>query len=246
MIKKKLILNNLSIEMTRQCQLSCQHCLRGPSQKKYSTPNLDALDDFLKNIDYVSSVTFTGGEPTLVSFVNYQFIINSFKQAKVGIGSFYLATNGISLLKTQTEQDFYQLISFLYANCDDNEVSGIKFSRDQFHKQELSFEKNKLIDSKIYKFTNCFNDNLVIIDDKDSNLISEGNAKKHQIGERENSTYLEIDNNVIDGDIYLNCKGNVIAGCAWSYRNQDKLEHIISTANCFDLQHCIDFQNQTN
>lgn len=235
--------------MTRQCQLSCQHCLRGPSQKKYSTPNLDALDDFLKNIDYVSSVTFTGGEPTLVSFVNYQFIINSFKQAKVGIGSFYLATNGISLLKTQTEQDFYQLISFLYANCDDNEVSGIKFSRDQFHKQELSFEKNKLIDAKIDKFTKLFDDNFVYVDDRDSNLINEGNAKKHKIGDRENSVYLEIDDNVIDGEIYLNCKGNVIAGCDWSYRNQDRSEHIISNAQDFNLQTCWNYQvihNQTN
>lgn len=246
MSKKKLILNNLSIEMTRQCQLECQHCLRGPSQKSYRLPNLQALSDFLKNIDYVSSITFTGGEPILVSKEYWWNIINIFTCNKVSIGSFYIATNGLCLLNKQKENDFYSLITLLYATCDDNEISGVKFSRDNFHKQELSFEKNQLIDAKIDKFCKLLDDNFVYIDDKDSNLINEGNAKKHQIGDRKNSAYLEIDDNIIDGDIYLNCKGNVIAGCDWSYRNQDRLEHIISTANCFDLQHCIDFQNQTN
>jgi len=235
--------------MTRQCQLNCQHCLRGPSQKRYKAPNFDALYDFVRNIDYISSVTFTGGEPTLVPFLTYQFIIDAFQQAKVGIGSFYLATNGISLLKPHTEEEFYHLISFLYANCDDNEISGVKFSRDNFHKQEISFEKNKLIDAKIDKFTKLFNDNLIMVDQdpySDKQIINEGNAKKNQIGLSKNSVYLEIDDNIIDGELYLNCKGNVIAGCDWSYRNQDKPEHIISSANCFDLQHCIDFNNQIN
>ena len=233
---KKLIINNLSFEMTRQCQLSCMHCLRGPSQKKYRLPNLIALNDFLKNIDYVSSLTLTGGEPTLTPMAYYSNMINIFTRNHVDIGSFYIATNGLCLLKPQTEMQFYQLISFLYVNCDDNEVSGIKFSRDNFHKQELSFEKNQIIDAKIDKFTKLFDDNFVYVDDRDSNLINEGNAKKHKIGDRENSVYLEIDD-------------NVIAGCDWSYRNQDRSEHIISNAQDFNLQTCWNYQvihNQTN
>jgi len=229
--------------MTRQCQFNCQHCLRGPSQKKYTVPNWDALIQFLPKIEYVSSITFTGGEPTLVPFLHYQLLINTFKDFKVNIGSFYLATNGISLLKQHKEEEFYHLVSFLYHVCNDNEVSGIRFSRDNFHKQQFSFKKNQIIDDKINKFQNCFNENLIQIDTNDRYLINEGNAKKHQIGTREHSAYIEVDDNIIDGDLYLNCKGNVIAGCDWSYRNQDKPEHIISNAQDFGLEACIDFKD---
>lgn len=34
MEKKKLILNELAIEVTRKCNMKCAHCLRGEAQKR--------------------------------------------------------------------------------------------------------------------------------------------------------------------------------------------------------------------
>jgi hypothetical protein len=47
----------------------------------------------------------------------------------------------------------------------------------------------------------------------------------------------EIRNGVIsytEGDLYLNCKGNIINGCDWSFENQDNPKNIISHVSTFD------------
>ena len=61
----KLSIDNLIIEITRRCNMACAHCLRGDAQNIDIDPSymLKLLRD--NNIDYISMVTFTGGEPTL-------------------------------------------------------------------------------------------------------------------------------------------------------------------------------------
>ena len=58
-------LYSLIIEVTRKCNLCCEHCLRGEAQNKVFNP--EWLDTFIKNnnITHVSTITFTGGEPSL-------------------------------------------------------------------------------------------------------------------------------------------------------------------------------------
>lgn len=53
---------NLVIEVTRRCNMCCTHCLRGDAQ------DLDISDEVLETVArniQPSSVTFTGGEPSL-------------------------------------------------------------------------------------------------------------------------------------------------------------------------------------
>ena len=87
----KLSINSLMIECTRRCNLSCKHCLRGDTQNLNMKPrHISAL---LKNVDYISSVTFTGGEPLLYPQAIDAFI-QSVKEFNVDVGNFYIATNG--------------------------------------------------------------------------------------------------------------------------------------------------------
>lgn len=58
----EIYVESLVIEVTRRCNMRCEHCLRGDAQ------NLDistaTLSEIAKHI-YPGSVTFTGGEPSL-------------------------------------------------------------------------------------------------------------------------------------------------------------------------------------
>lgn len=73
--------------------MSCVHCLRGDAE------NLDMTDEILqavlKPISNITTISFTGGEPSL----NIPFIeqaLQSIKEKKIPIYSCFIATNGMS------------------------------------------------------------------------------------------------------------------------------------------------------
>ena len=83
-------LSNVIIEITRQCNMACEHCLRGEPenidiQKEY-------IDSFMSKVDYISNLTITGGEPSLKPKL-IEYIIKSAKKHRTSINSFYIATN---------------------------------------------------------------------------------------------------------------------------------------------------------
>jgi len=88
-----MIVNSLLIEVTRRCQLSCSHCLRGGKQ----SINIDNryIDTLLSKVDSINEITFTGGEPSLNCEAIDHFIKIA-KKKKIDIGNFYIATNGIN------------------------------------------------------------------------------------------------------------------------------------------------------
>ena len=64
---EKIQLDSLVIEVTRRCQLKCEHCLRGNAQKR--DMSRDYIKDLFKKVGYISNLTFTGGEPSLVPHI---------------------------------------------------------------------------------------------------------------------------------------------------------------------------------
>lgn len=59
----KITFENLTIELTRRCNMKCGHCLRGEAQevdidRKY-------IDSLLDQTELIGGMFFTGGEPTL-------------------------------------------------------------------------------------------------------------------------------------------------------------------------------------
>ena len=136
--------DNLIIEVTRRCNLSCEHCLRGKAQ------NLDikkgTIENFLvnSNVEYISSVTFTGGEPTL----NIQAIndfIDICQVNNIDVGSFYIVVNGVTV-----PDEFILVAARLFAFCSDNEISQICVSESDFYYGQNEEEINKLELFKIF------------------------------------------------------------------------------------------------
>ena len=62
---KPLSIENLVIEVGRNCNLNCPHCLRGDANTSGMTNEI--VDKIFENISYVQSLTITGGEPFLES-----------------------------------------------------------------------------------------------------------------------------------------------------------------------------------
>ena len=125
--RRNLFYNGIYIELTRRCNLSCAHCLRGPAQNK--TMSHEIIDKLIQNIYFVRDVYITGGEP-LLEIDSLRYLIE--RLSKKFVQRISLTTNG-------TVQD-RSVIEALEAFCLNDGQNGrnamIAISDDKFHSGE--------------------------------------------------------------------------------------------------------------
>jgi len=209
--------------------MQCEHCLRGDAQNKDIKDYV--MSKFLTSnkITYISTVTFTGGEP----FLNLESINNFIdlcKNLDIGIGSFYIATNG----KTYSNEVLNTMLK-LYSYCDDNEISQLHISNDIYHSNEGQEQEiiNKLM---LFRFTSLKDE----LDYK--HVIAEGRGVEiaELNGTIDNARIIKAEKNFKDFEelneytIYLNVDGDVLSECDLSYERQseEKLFNIFNPKCC--------------
>lgn len=212
-----MYISDFIIEVTRKCNLLCEHCMRGKSQNK--DMDIDTVRKFLQDneIDCISTITFTGGEPSL----RPQFIIDTIqlcKELNISIGSFYVATNGV-----ERNDKFLFACMELYLYCDDNEVSQVAISQSDWHYNQDS-QWIKLLQTLRF----CSKRESISY----KHVISEGYGK--QLNElngtidtaRRISIPLMSDYDSIEDieELYLNCNGDVCLSCDLSYIRQSHVK----------------------
>lgn len=216
MAGKLKIAGHLAIEVTQRCNLNCDHCLRGCARNVNITKEI--IDKTLDNFEHISSITFTGGEPTL----NPEAIIYTIDQIKargISVGSFYLVTNCVNF----SGEVVLKLLE-LYALCYEKEMCGLCVSVDEFH-------DNRDMDAyDMYSALGFFRTDKEHEDGWNGGIINRGNAKEYSIGTFDkkilqfNPEYAEMFDNAIQFDdvLYVNARGDVFFDCDLSYELQDE------------------------
>lgn len=219
----KLNIDNLIVEVTRRCNLTCEHCLRGDAQ------NIDlkhgVVSDLFEhnNVGYISTVVFTGGEPTLnIDAINR--FIDTCNDYNVSVGSFYMVINGVSI-----PDEFILTVARLYAFCDDNEISQVQVSESPFYEGQNVEQIKKLELFKIFSRKPTADNNHLILEGRavdwaNDYVYGEGRVMEIDGYNKEwLDEYEDFDNYpCIRGDMYLNVNGDIIACCDLSYESQDK------------------------
>jgi hypothetical protein len=205
---------NAVIEVTRRCNMECSHCLRGDAEDL--DINLDYVETFLRGIDSIGTMTITGGEPSLVPDIIDKIIDLTIKH-NVTVGQFYLATNAKHIT-----MDFIAVLLRMYKEwCDYEEdyAPMVNWSNDGYHEGIDTAELRLL---KGLSFVGPKNQT----DGQEYTLIGQGRAKDYYSDCRglDKETFEIDENEITEGNIYLNCKGNIIAGCDWSYEEQDDVD----------------------
>lgn len=90
----KLRCTDLVLELTRRCNMKCEHCLRDDAQDLDMPGQL--IENVMSRMDSASTLTFTGGEPTLVPDL-IQKTLELAKKYGVRIAEAYIVTNGKSV-----------------------------------------------------------------------------------------------------------------------------------------------------
>lgn len=243
---KKDQIYNLIIETTRKCNACCAHCLRGNGQG--IDMNFVYVEKLLENIGSISTITFSGGEPTLNVEILKQ-TLDYVKEHDIYVGSIYVVTNalkyssklvkymrewleycmqcnGYNTSQTLWERD-YRFNELYICRELENYMSefffGLAVSIDDYHPEPNAYALKR------YKNLPFYDDSKEVDWEKlRGGLLNEGRAAEYGIGERTHSKwsydfdYDEFEGEINFDSIYLNSLGNVIPNCDFSYETQDE------------------------
>lgn len=216
-------INELCIEVTRRCNMSCAHCLRGDAQNADMPKAI--INKFVEGLEeraYINNIVFTGGEPALnVPIMRY--VREKFAEKGMEVGSFYVVTNGKADPMPLMQE---ALLWYGFVQEQDKDINGLALSSDPFH-EEIPYAHLALL-----RGLSFFHE-----DDKkmwpEQALLEEGRAKQlagayqmypvseeHVEGRIDDEVLNPDSLNVDEGLLYLNVRGALVAGCNWSYNSQ--------------------------
>ena len=220
MARKKYVFENLGFEVTRRCNLSCDHCLRGCAEDiDIQKGVIDTVLDSVAKIEYL---VFTGGEPAL-NVPMIQYILEQMKARDIPLGMFFIATNGIP-----NQMELARVCLDLMQYAEEPFESSIAISRDIFHDNVDEIDKSPL--------------NFLAIrsDCKDAGDFSqrplgargraavEGFSEKYNVEVREQDVKTEFENiwffnhmPIIGDIVYISARGQVCLDCDLSYDMMD-------------------------
>lgn len=223
-MKKRLKLEELMLETTRDCNLACKHCVRGPSEKVTMAPGI--IEAAMSDIKSIGALSFTGGEPALHPQI-IKRTLTEVQRHKIGVDSVYIATNG-----TVESLEFATTLMEWYAYCmkcgGEAEMFSLRISNTAFHDVHGK-KKTALYDA--FKFTyhdqpsGTYGKELLINDGRAKTLPKDGTYDFRTV---ENVlTYLECEDfgdcvEIGEAVVYINVYGDVMFGCDYSYQRQKR------------------------
>ncbi len=214
---------NLTLELTRKCNLTCEHCIRGCAQRK-SMDRATMLELFY-HVKSVDTLSIGGGEPSL-AIQQLEDLLEVLELRDVEVNHIFLVTNGkrvsVPLLKAYAA---------LYEYCTDNDLSSFSLSNDLYHQ-----EAREGVSRNIHDYIYACEDNNIFLPEEifhyhtqgKIHLIKRGRAK-HMLSAKD-EPYLDNLrlNNLqhptrIYGDCYIAYNGDVIGDANASYADMKKL-----------------------
>ena len=201
-----MYIQTLTLEITRRCNMQCDHCLRGEAQ--VLDMDLSIIDKVLESGVGISGVVFTGGEPSLYPEA-IKYFVDRLRYYGKSISSFYVKTNG----KVESLSMAVALLD-LYSLVDEPEMCHLDVSRDQFH---TGNENPRLYEGLKFYVPGKHNDY------KMDALYNEGLAFDNGWGTRNpESSRFYFDGEDSVETVQIAANGNVCGQCDISFEREDE------------------------
>lgn len=255
--KMRLAVTDLALELTRRCNMHCATCLRGDAEA-LDMPR-QVIDNVFAGVCDVSTLTFTGGEPSMVPEL-IRYALACAKKHRTRVREVYVATNGKTVPAA-----FLSALRDWHVKCLDDEAAGteryvdaeyarriieannqedltgvhVDLSMDYYH-DDIPRENVLKLCTLPHVHTNKYHS---ATDDKW--VLHTGRAYWNGIGdtpvdqerpwaydERSTLIGLQVDaagDARYDGLIYINAQGQVLKYCDYAYEDQD--DHVLG---CID------------
>ena len=215
----KLHAENVSIEITRRCNMTCAHCMRGDAEDT----DIDHrhIRNLLQHLRRIRRFNITGGEPSLNPRA-IRYILKQLKSFDIRVEDFYIVTNG-SL--SSISQSFIDACSALYAYQEDKDQNEfhhmLEMSDDRFHDSRNREEVTTVLNR--YPFFGMRGQ------DRNIFLLKEGRCGKGYPNPVQ-PIFLTKENEIC-GDVYLNARGEILSNGNLSYLRQK--DNVLCRSSCF-------------
>lgn len=120
-----MILNGLGINITKNCNLDCAHCLCGDAKNECITK--EVVESAFKGIKRIDELYLTGGEPLLKPEI-IRMVIDECKKQNVEVQCISITTNG-----TIFTDEVKKTLLYIFNGVD----ADLIVSKDKFHKQSI-------------------------------------------------------------------------------------------------------------
>ncbi len=118
-------LEELHLEVTRNCTLECEHCLRGDRERINMSSSV--LDEIVKDGLVVDRLLLTGGEPLLAIQI-LEYLVELLASKRISVKRLVMITNG-TIMSPRVLNVLYKL--------EDYTIMTLKLSTDIFHELQL-------------------------------------------------------------------------------------------------------------
>lgn len=228
----RIHVHDLVLEVTRRCNMSCAHCLRGDAQG--IDMDRSVLESVLDQVSSIGCVTFTGGEPAYMHGLIDWFLTQCELRGKTP-AYFYVATNG-----TVNQKDLAIALLSHYPRVLEPEMCGLSVSVDRFH--DGTYDPSR---SYLEGLSFLSKDKDRGQDKRNLWVLSRGRASENGLGRqyRKYADRPELDIDPTDGEVsvetvYVSAKGGVCWDCDMPYEAIDRMAipvaylaaHIIKTS----------------
>ncbi len=206
---------NLMLEVTRQCNMQCAHCMRGEAQDVKMTQ--EVISKLLSSVTEIEHLTITGGEPSLVPEV-IGWIVKYIRTKNIKLGSFFCATNA-----RKYSDSFVEHLNDLYILSENRNNCVLAISVDQFHENQ----SQKAME--YYRSLPYYRSEKEKYYIPKGEILSEGRAAQNGLGRFQIPAQSHIYEYLLHvcrfdvGDrVYINALGDVLLNADMSYESQEK------------------------
>lgn len=201
---------DLAVEITRRCNMSCAHCMRGEAQDM--DISTEVIDHLLDNVRRIENLVLTGGEPSLnVKAIDY--IAQQIEARGIYLGSFYIVTNA-----KEVSEPFLRALLRMFSLTECREGNGIAWSHDVFH-EPVPVENIR----KLSVFAG-FSSEDKAVDWSKGGLINVGRARNLAGFPRREKYSMELEwYREADGTVYfpeiisVTAEGDILRDCDYAY-----------------------------
>ena len=245
-------IDRLYLEVTRMCNLECEHCLRGDEEKEFMSP--ETIVNTLKGVKKIRKLLITGGEP-LLAIRQIRLIVELIKKENIQVDSILLITNStimsenvlavlrelasVSQLFLKLSFDMFHYIELNRLNLLEKRKANAQVFKEEFGAEDYGYFEDgdhrtkELIESK---------GRALKITEERLEEINSMSKKQYELSDVLGLTHgplyyydLEIDekNNSIYGIVNVDVGGNIVAA-GQSFASEDE-EHNKYSSNINEL-----------
>lgn len=229
----------IGFEITRKCNMTCRHCMRGEAQNH--TISKEVIDKFFDEVKSAYHMMFTGGEPFLEPEM-IAHVVDTIIERNIDIRTFSCVTNG-SIMSQSIVDSWNRLSEYVaerHTPFDDTErerkylraIGSITVSDDAFH--QLGHDPMDTV--KWYR--ERLNKHCIIIKENRKNeneedrihilgrAAADESLKDHAAAYYKVCPYRpEIENGVLTSCIMVGYDGKIMLGEDSSYEQQDRYNY---------------------